>query len=252
MICDKTTLIFLFVLQLAHALLYKEIQIRHSLTPPGQVHMTYLGFALMCICMGSDFFQKKLLWTRKGGNDVIKVFTSPAMLAACNDPTLRINLDDAEVAQFAPVLPIDAVDQRVFTVGSQMAIRKALLECTTLPAVLTELIAGYTTAPTNINLRALWETVSAVNTVEAAKHLKRVMYWNLQYWMVDWNQVRCCLFVCYFLHPVIDQPTASSPALSPIYDTEDPWHQTHTRARGPQQWRCEVCQVRRRRRLVKV
>lgn len=194
------------LVMLSEALLYKEMQIHHPLTPPGQVHLRYVHFLYICVACGTDFFKKNQLWKKKGVQDVIAAVSTNKELQASilEHPVIHQSLGPDR-------LPLHVLDARHVHPGPATVlstVREALFESHCLfPSGVCAIIAGYVIRDTNI-LPPLQEMVPGVS-----EETQAAFAWNLHYWLVDWNS-------CYVANPIkrfkrgSDAPKRKGAALS--------------------------------------
>lgn len=174
------------LVMLSEALLYKEMQIHHPLTPPGQVHLRYVQFLYICVACGTDFFKKNQLWKMKGAKDVIHAVTSNKELQASilENPVKYFDLGE-------DVLPLHVLDNRYVTGLNPnlfIPVHRSLMEIGCMfPNSVSLLVAGYATE--NI-LPPLQQMVPGVSPAAQA-----AFAWNLHYWLLDWNS-------CYVANPI--------------------------------------------------
>ncbi len=186
----KWTDVSVDLIMLSEALLYKEMQIHHPLTPPGQVHLRYVHFLYICIACGTDFFKKNQLWKVKGAKDVIHAVTSNKELQASilKHPVMHEALGPE-------VLPLHVLDSRHVIPGIPTVLstlRNVLFEQlgTLMPSGVCAIMANYAVPAIANILPPLQQMVPGVS-----EETQAAFAWNLHYWLLDWNS-------CYVANPV--------------------------------------------------
>ena len=208
--------------------MYKEMQIWHPLTEPGQCHLKAIHFTLLCICCGTDFFKKNQLWSRKGAGEVIDLFCNGKALREVADNLVVQMRPESKMAWLheMPCHPADVLDERYFTIDPDVLPTTEELKAALdplLPPVLTPIVLGYADQGSRLpddkvvaelsmrllptawvsrhnnhervmdHYHELFRTVRlgfvSLGTVKPEPDTIEMLLWNLHYWMVDWNKV---------------------------------------------------------------